>query len=383
MYIKNLKKSIYQVDKKDLFLVLVILILIITPLIINLSFNTQTVARQFNLYISPNFEELFGIEVAEKLLQEFMEQNPDVMIRTSTTGPDILLLKNGSFGDPIIPLVSFMDLLFYNIDVLTAAGFDRPPKTRDEFTAYARTVSQGDFGASGAAVSLSQNDRRALSRDVFSWIWAAGGNFWPDGDRPSLDSRLVINDLAFLGTLYREGLLAPDVFETTGEQRLEQFAQGKIAMMVASTHVIPYLRERMGDSAFGITTIPDQNTGGIYSINISSIYAGINADSVHPEEIWGFVEFLAEKSSFFCAELKAVPGTVSGIIPGDYVIDDPFYSKAWDVFESAYISEGFSGKPGAQEFENAFLEELRIFFETDRTAQQTVNAIVQRWDAIE
>jgi ABC-type glycerol-3-phosphate transport system substrate-binding protein len=154
-------------------------------------------------------------------------------------------------------------------------------------------------------------------------------------------------------------------------------------MMVASTQIIPYLRERMGDSAFGITTIPDQGTGGVYSINISSIYAGINPNSEHPEEALNFLEFLAEKNPLFCYELKAVPGAVSNLIPGDYIIDDPFYSKAWDIFESARIVEGFSGKSGAQEYENAFLEELRIFFETDRTAQQTITAIIQRWSEIE
>jgi multiple sugar transport system substrate-binding protein len=176
--------------------------------------------------------------------------------------------------------------------------------------------------------------------------------------------------------------LAPGVFETTGEQRLEEFAQGKIAMMIASTRAIPYLRERMGDDAFGITTIPDSGTGGRYSAAFSAIYTGINSNSAHIDEAWSFLVFLAEKSFLFCEELKAVPGVVSDIIRGDYIKDDPFYSKAWDIFESSGIAEGFSGNPYAQEYETAFMEELQIFFETNRTAQQTVAAIQQRWDII-
>jgi len=413
MYTKNTKKSRHfnrrtetsrarLVDRKDIFLVLAIFILIAAPFFINLFFNMYTAANQINLYISAHFEELFGKEMTENLLQEYMEQNPDVRIRmeNNTAEPDILLLKEGHSCDLAIPLISFMDLLFYNIDILSAAGFDRPPGTRNEFLAYVRAVSNSDFGdndneneengagavgagAVGTALSLSRDDPRAIPRDIFSWIWAAAGNFWSGEETPSLNAAIVTNTITFFRTLYNEGLLAPDIFETTGEQRLEQFAQGKIAMMITSTQAIPYLRERMGDNAFGITTIPDPGTGGIYSIYLSSIYAGINPNTTYPEKALNFLEFLAGKSSLFNTELKAVPGAAFNIIPGDYVIDDPFYSKAWDIFEYAQIVEGFSGKSGAQKYEAAFLEELLIFFETNRTAQQTVTAIQQRWDNIE
>jgi len=275
-----------------------------------------------------------------------------------------------------------MDMLFYNINILASAGFDHPPKTRDEFTAYARAVSRGNFDAGGYALSLSKNDRQSLSRDIFSWIWAAGGNFWSgEGNNPIL-TRAITNDISFLGLLNREELLLPDIFETTGDQRLDAFIQGKTAMMIASTRTIPYLRKKMGDSAFGITTIPGPGTGGKYNIAVSSVYSGISSNTAHPGEAWSFIEFLAEKSPILCAKLNAVPGMVSNIIPGDYVIDDSFYSKAWDIFEASGITEGFSGRPGAQEYETIFLEELRIFFESDRTAQQTTAAIQKRWDEV-
>jgi multiple sugar transport system substrate-binding protein len=282
-------------------------------------------------------------------------------------------------------------LLFYNIDILTATGFNSPPKTRDEFLAYSSAVlrrSQQQHpclatNLSGAALSLSRKDRQALSRDIFSWIWAGGASFWSDGDKPTLDTRTLINDFTFLGTLNRDGLLSPGIFETTGQQRIEQFVQGRVAMMIASSQIIPYLRERMGDDSFGITTIPYSAAGGSYHVGLSAFYAGINVNSAYLDEAWRFLMFLTEKSAFFCAELKAIPGIVSNIVPGDYVTGDFFYSKAWDIFESSRIAEGFSGKPNAEEYENAFWDELQIFFETNRTAPQTVTAIQLRWAAIE
>jgi multiple sugar transport system substrate-binding protein len=413
----NAKKSILLANRIDLMIIIVLVILLAGPFVSSLFLRREEKAKQVNLYLSPRCEELFTVQIMEKLLLEFEEQNQDIKIRIGTVSvdenkgknappavvvPDVFIFDEGEFSALVaensllelnsftnydsgsvqlaIPLVSFMDLLFYNINILSKAGFDSPPKSRDAFLTCARTVSKGDFNASGAAISLNPNDRQSLSRDIFSWIWAGGGNLWTDEKGPSINTRPIINDLTFLGILNREGLLAPNIFETTGNQRIEQFAQGKLALMIASTRAIPYLRERMGDDAFGITTIPDSGTGGKYSISPSAIYTGINSESTHPEEAWRFLEFLAERSSLLCAELKAIPGVVSDIIPGEYVKDDFFYSKAWDIFESARITEGFTGKPYAMEYKAAVLEELEKFFTTNRSAQETVNAIQRRWD---
>jgi len=415
-YRKIKEKSIYLGERIDIFLVLVILILIITPLFINLAFKAGSRTNQVNLYLSPNCEKLFGKEVTGTLLREFGERNPDLklhLLNASAAAPDakgkvvsadILFFDDEDFSSLVaegslmelnaftnyesgstqfaIPLVSFMDLLFYNINILSTVGFTRPPKTREEFTAYAKNIASGNFpGAFGAAVSLSPNDHHSLSRDIFSWIWASGGDFWAEGEGPVFNTGAITADIAFLGSLNREGVFAPQIFNTTGEQRLEQFAQGKIAMMVASTRDISYLRKKMGDEAFGITTIPVSVTAGKYGIGLSAIYAGISANTAHPDKAWVFLEFLAEKLPLFCTKLKAVPGAISELIPGDYVKEDPFYSKAWDIYESSRIVQGFTGKPYAYEYETAFLEEIRLFFQTDRTAQATAAAIQNRWDS--
>jgi len=421
IYPKNKKKSIHTSRRIDIFLILVILILVISPFLFNFFFRLKTEITQINLYLSPRFEELLGKETMEKLLLEFGEQNPDLRIRPANTAEgksaDIFIFDEGEYRTLVasdslkeldsyinvtpnrfntvkrqlaIPLVSFMDLLFFNIDLLTAAGFDRPPKTKEEFLTYARAVSGAHEGilenAYGAALSLSFRDGQAIPRDIFSWIWASGGDFHPEKNAPVLNAAAMSADISFLGILYRERLLAPRIFDTTGEQRLEEFAQGKIAMMVASTRAIPYLREKMGDNTFGITAIPFSGNGsgswGKYSIGLSNIYAGIYTKCEHPDEAWSFLEFLAGKSPFLCEVLKAVPGVVSDVIPGDYVKDDPIYSKARDIYESSAIVNGFSGNPNSEKYENAFLEELQFLFRSNRSPQDTINAIQRRWDEI-
>ena len=280
-----------------------------------------------------------------------------------------------------VPLVSFMDLLFYNIDLLQASGFDRPPKTREEFIDAAKAVSEAGNGAAGTAVCLNAEDSLALSRDFFSWLWAAGNDLWQGGDAPAIDSRAMINDIFFFGRLLREGAMNSHGFHITGDQKLEEFAEGKIAMMIASTRAIPALREKMGEK-FGITDIPGSGLAGRYSAGLTGLYAGINSETKAPGKALSFINYLIEQRPLLCAELKAVPGIVSEAIPGDYVRDDPFYSKAREIFESAVIVQGFLGKKGSDEFENIFREEMIKYFETGRSERETAAVIQNRLDEI-
>jgi len=270
---------------------------------------------------------------------------------------------------------------------LRAAGFERPPKTREEFLVYAKTISAANDGIlADAAGTVTSLNGQPLSREVFSWIWAGGGNFWPNEDSaPVINTRQMINDLNFLGSLYQDGTQDQELSPMSEEQVLDSFANGKIAMIIASTSGIGTLRERMGDDAFGITTIPGAGTAGKYSIGLTGIFAGINKNSAYPDAAQVFLDYLKAKSPLLCEQLKAVPGYTADLRPEDnknYIKEDPFYSKAWDIFEASAIVRGFLGIPGAQEYENALREETQGFFEGKRTAQETVVAIQKRWDEI-
>jgi multiple sugar transport system substrate-binding protein len=368
------------------------------------------------------------------LIHEFEERNPDIRIRADNRPPegtdypgageipkegedfsaDLVVFDEGRINaftrqgllaslDPyvhsgpdtgrrVIPLISFMDVLFYNIDLLKAAGFDRPPKTRDEFLACARAVSGGQEAAPsgpaassrtvplfGSALALSPEDHRAVRREIFSWIWAAGAPVIRDG-APDFDSPAVTGTLDFLGQLNRAGILSPGAFDKTGAQKTGEFARGNIAMMTGSVEDIPFLREQMGGSAFGITQIPGPaGYAGKPVIGPSSWYAGISASCKNPDAAWTFLAFLAEKSPLLAAQTRAVPG--SGDQPGNYIEEDPLYSKAWDMYEAADVIREFSGFPGGDDLETIIREELALFFAGKKNAAETSAAVQKRWEA--
>jgi multiple sugar transport system substrate-binding protein len=309
----------------------------------------------------------------ERRIGAFMEAD-----RLASLGPYL-----GPAAEPdqrTLPLVSFMDLLFYNIDLLKAAGFNRPPGTRAELLACARAAAgREQGGVYGAALALSPGESQSVRRDVFSWIWAAGVPLIRDG-AVEFSSPQAVEALDFLGQLHSGGLLSPGTFNKTGAEKTAEFAAGKIALMIGPAEDIPVLRKGMGDSAFGVTLIPGSgDQDGRPGISPSRWYAGISGSCKKPDKAWTFLAFLLEKSPLLAAQVKAVPG--SGSSPGAYILADPLYSKAWDIYEAAELFQDFSTLPGAADLEAIVREELALLFEGKQKAAETSTAIQKRWES--
>jgi ABC-type glycerol-3-phosphate transport system substrate-binding protein len=371
-------------------ILLAVLIAVIALFAISRLTGKPVISRHIDISILPQFEALFGRDLADALLKDFEQQRPDLRITKASEDADILFFDDGEFGrlrsgskllalNPYIgvntqdgetvkeqdvlsqdtqwalPLMSFMDLLFYNINILQAANFDRPPKTRAEFLTVVRTIvrtHEEQDAIYGFALDLTQGVRRS----IYPWIWAAGGEICASGSAPNeppVLSRAAVDTIAFFGQLQREGLLSPG--QGTGEQRLGEFAEGKIAMIIGSARDIAFLQSRNMD--FGITAIPG-TTQGKNRLGLSKIYAGISADCALPKEAWAFLSFIAGKSQVLAEALTAIPGSIPITFPGEYILKNPLYSKAWDIFEAAEIVEYRNDDPSEEETERLVIEKL-------------------------
>jgi len=283
------------------------------------------------------------------------------------------LLEMGSIEDSTITLFSFIDVLYYNVDILKNAGFSRPPKDRSEFIEYARTLAGSKELLPGyvLAFALSENSSRGVYDDVFPWIWAAGVRLINDGS-PVVNSRQVVESLAFLSALNSEGLIAPDTFRADAARKLEHFISGEVAFMVAPTVYVKQVRERMGDDAFGITSVPGpDNYFGRPLFATAGWAFGVHSESQRKEEARLFAEFLAGKDSAFSEQTGAVPG--NGAPPAR----DAFYSKVWDIAISGESARDFAGLPW-MEMEAAFREGLISLFAGRATPTEAAAAIQEK-----
>lgn len=376
----------------DMFL-FIAAIAIFAVFIICLFFRNPPVRRPARtvLNVSSHFTELFGADIAKTVILEYEEQNPHMQVHLVNQGsvpetesaPDIIFFDDDTLSglvkasalaslDPYmysgerngttqlaLPLVSFVDLFFYNIDILAVSGRIRPPKTRAELhdTAKAVSAQDGVFPlALGLGAGVSHNGmNQAVRRAIYPWIWADGPAIL---DRGSL-SKAAANTIIFINQLNREGLLEPGIFEKTGSQYLGEFAEGKIAMIAASSRHLPYLRQQ--GINLGVTALPATAVGK-NRLGLSRIYAGISANCALPDEAWAFLNLIAGKSQVLAQALGAVPGSYPANFPGEYIKEDELLSKAWEIFVAAEIAEFQTGTPEEEETARLILERINQVF---------------------
>jgi len=347
--------------------------------------------RRIDISISQRGTELFGAGALGALIQEFEEQYPDLRIQTvEGDGADIVFFDDSEFaalmadsalaslrpyihnetqaGQWAVPLVSFMDLFFYNIDILEAANCDRPPKTRADFVAAARAIAALET-AYPLALGLSEEDPLALRSSLYPWVWASGGDLRQAAEAagrnaPPADaalSRAASGIIVFFGDLHSDGLLAPGSFEKTGAQRLEEFASGAVAMLAASSRDIPFLRRAAAGLNFGVTAVP-QTAQGKNRLALSGIYAGISAGCAQSDEAWTFLAYIAGRKQALEEALDAIPGSFPSAFPAAYAEQDPLLSKAWEIFEAADIVDYFPADPLELETARIIREQLAGVF---------------------
>ena len=377
--VRAFRATYFNVKPIDVFLIIAV-IMALVYIVVNRSCEAVNEPERINITISSQYVNLLGKDTVNALIQEFEKLNPELRIQEAANdNVDIVFFDESDFGNVINasalaapnayrPLVSFMDIFIYNIDILKAANLDRPPKTRAEFLAAARAVAESDKGSespvSPFALGLSPADPLALRRDFYPWIWASGVDIHAidlSGDNPALP-RAVMDIIALFGQLNREKLLAPETFEKTGSQRLQEFANGNIAMMTISARDIAFLLNNADGITLGITALP-AITQGKNRLGLSNLYAGISSSSAVPNEAWVFLSFLVEKSNVLAEALNAIPAHLTVGFTGEYIEKSELYSKAWDIFEAADIVDYEPGEPSEETFNRLIREKLVEAFE--------------------
>ena len=283
-------------------------------------------------------------------------------------------------GQWALPLVSAIDVLVYNIPLLQEAGFDRPPRTRDDFLSYARTIKSLDEASGtpgrryGLALGLSPLDPRGLTRDIYSWFYASA-LLMPNEGRPEFGGKDYTAVLEFFSTLNHEGLIVPGSFNATGADRIEDFIRGESAMMIVSSRDLRYIRGNMENGAVGITLVPhDAAYTGRPVFGLSTWYAGIGAESPHPDEAWALLQHLKEQSVFLAESLALTPGTGSY---EPYISVDPLLDKAWSLYEAAELVPDFLSPGAVEDPDGAFRRELTRLFQSAVSAEEAARVIRQ------
>lgn len=281
----------------------------------------------------------------------------------------------------MIPVVNFIYPVFVNVDLLEAAGV-MPPSTRAEFAAAAAALTDPDNNVYGWALPLSLEQPNGVQNDVMSWVWASGGSMMKDGLPNLVGNELLADTMAYIKGLYDAGVIAPGTFSMREQDKVEEFVNGRVAMVINTLAHFNLIRDRNPDLNFDITALPAvEGYDGPRGLPYATWGIGIGSNSEHQAEAWKLVEFLMSESanSKLSSIANAFPGNVNS--KPDFIETDPLFEKAFDVFQTGYLANEFTGLPVAEELMALFDEPLQLYLAGDLSLDEFLEIAQEEWMA--
>ena len=288
----------------------------------------------------------------------------------------IIQVDGGSY---MFPVASFIYPVFTNLDLLEAAGLEGLPQTRTEFFEAARKLTDESKNQYGWVLPLSLQTPNGVQNDVMSWAWASGKSMLMDG-KPDLENADVISVLKFVQEMYDAGVISPGTFAKKEQDKVEEFVNGRVAMMVSSLAHINLIRQRNPDLKFTISALPPvAGYDGKQGLPYASWGIGISENTENKAEAWKLVEFLMspEINSRLVSIANAFPGNVHA--QPDFVKTDDLFGLAFEVFQAGYPANEFVGLPVAEELMRMFDEEIQLMLDGKQTAEEAAANAQAKW----
>lgn len=144
-----------------------------------------------------------------------------------------------------LPLGNNCLALFYNKDLLQAAGLE-PPRTWSEFEKTAKKLTNKERYGIGISAPLDEQG----TFQFLPWLLSTGAAV------NTLNSPEGIKAFDFLTGLIEEGVMSKEVMNWTPSDELNQFISGRIAMMVNGPWQIPELETKAPNLKYGVVGLP-------------------------------------------------------------------------------------------------------------------------------
>jgi ABC-type glycerol-3-phosphate transport system substrate-binding protein len=255
------------------------------------------------------------------------------------------------------PFTKSLLVMYYNADLLKAAGFDKPPATWDDFVKVSKAVKAGGK-AGGWAIPMSASTFNA-------WILSRGSQLYtPDFKSANLNGPAGQASLNLVSQALKEGW----GYYSKGYDWQNDFADQKVAMVMDSTSglffVPPLMKTKFN---WGVAAIPQtapNNNTILYGANIGIF-------KTTPEKqlaSWLLVKYFASKEATaawaVASQYFPVRKSAETVPAFKKVLDDnPQYKLAFDLFKGGTRMVGEPNLAGQQD--------ARVFIEDPVTGVLT------------
>lgn len=193
-----------------------------------------------------------------------------------------------------VPFGSNCLLLFYNEDMLKAAG-QEVPTTWDELLVAAKACTTDTV--SGFAHSSLQNEEGTFN--FLPHVWSTGATSYEINSEGGIKALTMIKNLVDAGAMTKEAI------NWTQGDTMHQFISGNLAMMINGTWQIPTMRSEVPDLKWNVAPIPmdKQQASGLGGENYA-VVTGDNEDAAVE-----FLKFATQKEQ--CLSMMHAMGYIS------------------------------------------------------------------------
>lgn len=281
----------------------------------------------------------------------------------------------------MIPVVNFVYPMFVNTDLLQKAGVTATPSNRSEFAEAAQKIHAVDSQTSGWVLPLSLEAPNGIQNDVMSWVWASGGSMLTKDGKPAVTNPEVREVAEYVKKLWDSGVVTPGAFTMKEQDKVEEFTNGRVGMMIDSLAHINTIRKGNSSLKFDITPLPaKEGYSGKRGMPYAAWGIGMSAHSKHPAEAWKLVEFLMSKdvNASLANDAKAFPGN-TGSVP-KFVNDDELFKKAFEIWNSGTPANEFVGLPVAETLMREFDEQFQMYLNGSTDVDSMLKNIQTAWE---
>ncbi len=315
-------------------------------------------------------------------LDDFIN-NPSSEISKDTFYPALVRAVTYEGKMDGIPFGNSIPLLYYNVNMLKEAGFDRAPETMDELIEYVdalKIVDGNDVTRYGLNMQVKryQMVEFVVSQSEDSFF---GNN---EGGRTAPMTKIIAGEdgtmKAFLEKI--DGLLATGGYKYIEDNIKEEFAQGLHAMTIMSSSKLGAMDALMADQ-YMTAYLPKVNSGDTSGAGVGGSCLNLfdRGDERRLEAAYDFMEYLVSPENQYTF------ATASGYLPVNvetenlaemvkYYEEHPQYKVALDQLKdtSLYAQEPLDLTYGAN---NSIITDTMLeFCQGDLSVDEAVNQMV-------
>ena len=225
--------------------------------------------------------------------------------------------------------------LYYNTELVKAAGYDEPPAYAEDFDVLAEALFEKDGDRMVTAGFIPWYSQGWLQ--TYGWSW--DGHFWDKdtGEITANDPKIVASAEWVASYAEKYDITSFESFSSAfGSEAQRPFYTGQIAMQCTGNWELASLAKYAPDMEFGVMPMPYPKDGGRVATWAGGWSVVVPKGAPNAEGGFRFISYFAgpEEMDFFCRETKHIP-TLKAAAEKPFYTEDPKHKIFMDMLPIA------------------------------------------------